>query len=57
MAWRRKQDDKGLTHRGKRLYEQGMKLLAGEVAAVEEIDLSDARTQIWKQLRENLPPA
>lgn len=53
MAWRRQQ--KGhLTMTGKRLYDEGVKLLAGEVAAVQGVDMVDAEIQVKARLREGI---
>lgn len=53
MAWRQQQEGR-LTTVGKRIYEQGITLLAGEVAAVQDINVADAETQIRTMLKENL---
>jgi RNA polymerase-interacting CarD/CdnL/TRCF family regulator len=54
LAWRRKQ--KGhLTVVEKRLYREGVGLLAGEVAAIRQINLMDAKLQIWNKVRDGLP--
>ncbi len=53
MAWRQ-QIEGNLTTRGKRIYEEGMRLLAGEVAAAQGIDLSNAENQIRAKLWESL---
>jgi len=55
IAWRRQQNGR-LTTRGQRMYEEGMKLLAGEIAAAQGIDLNDAEAQVAQRLRENLSP-
>lgn len=55
MAWRQEQEGR-LTTVGKRMYEEGMMLLAGEIAAVQGIDLADAKVQIMARLRESLSP-
>lgn len=52
MAWR--QQRRGLTTRGKRMYEEGMALLAGEIAAAKGIGYADAETQIRERLRQSL---
>ncbi len=53
MAWRKQRGSK-LTTRGKQMYEDGVKLLAGEVAATRGIALADAeaevRERLWKIL-------
>ncbi len=55
MTWRR-QKEGNLTTRGKRMYEEGMMLLAGEIAAAQDIDLTDAEAQVRDRLMENLSP-
>jgi CarD family transcriptional regulator len=54
MAWRQQREGR-LTTRGKRMYEEGMTLLAGEIAAVKGIDLTDAEAQVRSTLKESLP--
>jgi len=55
MAWR--QQRKGhLTTTGKRRYEEGMRILTGEIAAVQGVDLDDAEVQVSVTLRESLSP-
>ncbi|MFQ6101704.1 MAG: CarD family transcriptional regulator [Anaerolineae bacterium] len=49
MAWR-KQRGGGLTTRGKQMYEEGVKLLAGEVAATQGVALADAEIEIRERL-------
>jgi CarD family transcriptional regulator len=56
MAWR-DQNDRGLTKQGQRLYQEGMMLLAGEVAVVQGSDYEVAEAQIAELLRKSLPPA
>ena len=51
MAGRRR-GEKGLTTRGKRIYETGLELLAGEIATVEEIPVMEALVQIQQRMRE-----
>lgn len=41
---------------GKQIYEKGLTLLAGEIAAVQGIDLADAETQVKARLSESLSP-
>ena len=55
MAWRRKQEGK-FTTRGKRFYEEAMMLLAGEIAAVQDIEVKDAAGQVNERLQERLTP-
>ena len=56
LAWRR-EEKRHLTIRGKRLYERGMALLAGEVASVQESDLVDAEILISGVLDKSLHTA
>jgi len=56
MAGRRR-GEKGLTTRGKRIYETGLELLAGEIATVEEIPVVDARARIKEMMRETVKSA
>jgi CarD family transcriptional regulator len=55
MAWRQQREGH-LTTMGKQRYEEGMKMLAGELAAVQGVDLDDAETQIRAELMESLSP-
>jgi len=55
MAWRKQREGK-LTTRGKQMYEEGVKLLAGEVAATQGIDLVDAEAQIRERLWKIVSP-
>lgn len=55
MSWRQKQEGK-LTTQGKRIYEEGLRLLAGEVAASQDTDMTDAETQVRERLAEILSP-
>jgi CarD family transcriptional regulator len=52
IAWR--QHESSLTDKGKQIYRRGMMLLAGELAAVQEIGLADAEAQVRAKLRESL---
>jgi CarD family transcriptional regulator len=56
MAWRRKQEGR-LTTKGKRMYEEAVMLLAGEIAAVQEIEVDEAEGQVRAKLQERLAPA
>jgi CarD family transcriptional regulator len=56
MAWRRIQEGK-LTTKGKRIYEAAVTLLAGEIAAVQEIEMEEAEEQVYASLQEHLAPA
>ncbi len=53
MTWRQHREGH-LTTRGKQMYEEGMMLLAGELAASQDIDVTDAETQIRTKLSESL---
>ncbi len=55
MAWRRKQEG-SLNTRGKRMYKEGIRLLAGEIAAAQGTDLADAEAQVRGRLWESLHP-
>jgi CarD family transcriptional regulator len=53
MAWR--QQRKGhLTTVGKRRYNEGIKMLAGEIAAVQGVELNNAEAEIHARLEESL---
>jgi CarD family transcriptional regulator len=54
MAWRQQREGR-LTTRGKRIYEEGMTLLAGEIAAIKGIDLTDAKDRVTSKLKESFP--
>jgi RNA polymerase-interacting CarD/CdnL/TRCF family regulator len=56
MAWRRKQAGK-FTTKGKRIYDEAVMLLAGEIAAVQEIEMEEAEGQVHAKLQESLAPA
>lgn len=56
MAWRQKSRGH-LNTVGKRMYEEGLRLLAGEIAAVQDIEPDDAEVEVRTQLRESLTPA
>ncbi len=51
---RRQQRQGSLTTVGKRLYDKGMMLLAGEIAVTQSIELADAEAQIRAKLRDSL---
>lgn len=53
MAWRQQQEGR-LTTVGKRLYEKGITLLAGEIAAVQSTDVANAEMEIRTRLEERL---
>ena len=54
LAWRQQKNH--LTTRGKRVYKEGLMFLAGEVAAVQGIDVEEATTQVRTKLRESVLP-
>ncbi len=53
MAWREK-TERRLTKQGKQLYEKSLTLLAGEIALIQDSDLSAAETQIVETLRKSV---
>ena len=55
MAWREGQERR-LTKQGKRLYDESLTLLAGEIAITQDNDLSTAEAQIMDTLRESVTP-
>lgn len=55
MAWREQGDEKP-TGKGKQILQKGILLLAAEVAAVQGINLSEAKEQIRSRLQRNLSP-
>jgi len=55
MAWRQQREGK-MTMMGKQRYEEGMKILAGEIATVQGIDLEDAEAQVRARLSESMSP-
>lgn len=54
LTWRREDKDH-LTTRVKRVYEEGLMFLAGEIAAAQDVSLTEAMTQIRSKLQEILP--
>ena len=54
MAWRRQERKGRLTMVGKRRYEEGMQMLAREIAAVQDVELINAEAQIHAKLEESL---
>jgi CarD family transcriptional regulator len=56
LAWRREQRKK-LTARGKRLYDRGMELLAGEIAGARHSEIDAAEYQITRTLEQNVSPS
>jgi RNA polymerase-interacting CarD/CdnL/TRCF family regulator len=56
MAWRRHEQGR-LTTKGKRIYEEALMLLAGEIAAVREIEMEEAEGQVYERLQERLVAA
>ncbi len=55
MAWRQWKTRLGAT--AKQLYEEGIRLLVGEIAATQGIEFVDAETQVRARLREHLSSA
>lgn len=55
MAWREEQERR-LTKQGKRLYDESLMLLAGEVAITQGSDLSTAEALIMDTLKESVAP-
>jgi CarD family transcriptional regulator len=53
MAWRQQEEGR-LTTVGKRRYQEGMKILAGEIAAVLGVDMDDAEAQIRAKVMESM---
>ena len=51
MNWRQRRQRR-LTTKGKQLYEKGMNILAGEIAATRDVGLDDAQAQVREKLRE-----
>jgi CarD family transcriptional regulator len=49
---RRRQEEGKLTTVGKRKYDEGISILAGEIAAVQGVDVSEAETQVREKLME-----
>jgi CarD family transcriptional regulator len=56
MAWREEQERR-LTKQGKRLYDESLMLLAGEIAITQDSDLSAAEAQIMDTLKESVAPS
>ena len=54
MVWRQRQEGR-LTTVGKQMYDDGVMLLAGEIAVVRGVNLSDAEAEVRTILRESLP--
>jgi RNA polymerase-interacting CarD/CdnL/TRCF family regulator len=55
MAWRQRETHLSATI--KQLYEEGIRLLVGEIAATQDIEFVDADTQFRARLREHLSSA
>lgn len=53
MAWRQEREG-SLTTQGKRIYEQAMRTLSGEIAAAQGMDMADAEAQVRAKLGEIL---
>jgi RNA polymerase-interacting CarD/CdnL/TRCF family regulator len=56
IAWRQQQGP-NLTTQDKRIYEEGITLLTGEIAATQDIPLMDAEAEVRAKLREGLASA
>ncbi len=56
IAWHQEREGR-LTTVGKRIYERGLALLAGEVAAAQGTDLSEAEAQVRAELQQGMSPA
>lgn len=54
MTWRQLSEGR-LTTRGKRIYDEGMALLAGEIAVSQGIDVADAEAEVKARLTGGLP--
>ena len=52
MAWR--QWKTRLSATGKQVYKEGIRFLAGEIAATQDIEFADAETQVRARLKERL---
>jgi CarD family transcriptional regulator len=50
LTWRRQKNH--LTTRGKQVYRDGVRFLAGEIAAAQGIDITEAATQVRTKLEE-----
>ncbi len=55
LAWRQHKKN-GLTATGRRLYQKGINLLAGEIAAAQGAELTDGEAQVRNQLWEAMLP-
>jgi CarD family transcriptional regulator len=55
MAWRQHEQGRPTTV-GKQIYEHGIALLAGEIAASQDTDVTDAEGQVKARLMESLLP-
>jgi CarD family transcriptional regulator len=56
LTWRQQQEG-SLTTRGKRIFDEGMSLLAGEIAAAQGIEITDAELQVRSRLEKALGKA
>jgi len=54
MAWRQRREG-SLTTMGKQRYGEGMRILAGEIAAVRGIEVEEAEARIHEELQEIMP--
>jgi len=55
MAWRQHEEGR-LNVKGKRMYEKAIKLVAGEMAAIKDIDFETSELQIRAKLAEQIAP-
>ena len=53
MAWRQQREG-SLTTQGKRIYEEAMRILSGEIAASQGMNMADAEAQVREKLGEIL---
>jgi CarD family transcriptional regulator len=56
MAWRERRN-RSLTTVGRQMYEKGIRFLAGEVAAVQDMDFADAEGEVKRTLLASLSSA
>jgi RNA polymerase-interacting CarD/CdnL/TRCF family regulator len=55
LAWRQKRQDR-LTITGQRIYQQGISMLAGEIAASKGVKAQEAKAQVRDHLITNVYP-
>jgi len=53
LTWRQREEER-LTTRGKRLYKEALGFLAAEIAAAQQVEVSEANSQIMEKLGEIL---